>query len=179
MYNYPLISLKMIAFLLFLEASEPSKNFYKSKLVYCLNIFTAVTLRVEPNFVVFLIEKERRRFCLNRFMPWKCEHSFTEKPTLITEPAVPALQRTTINPVFETVFQQHATHTQQRPQSIHAVFVEDAKIKQAKERLCLQIALQGVLNFHLTKAISFFFFSLSYPKMSQLFGHLLYFYRKN
>ena len=91
MYNYPLISLKMIAFVLFLEASEPSKNFYKSKLVYCLNIFTAVTLRVEPNFVVFLIEKERRRFCLNRFMPWKCEHSFTEKPMLITEPAVPAL----------------------------------------------------------------------------------------
>ena len=79
----------MIAFVLFLEASEPSKNFYKSKLVYCLNIFTAVTLRVEPNFVVFLIEKERRRFCLNRFMPWKCEHSFTKKLTVITEPAVP------------------------------------------------------------------------------------------
>ena len=135
-------------------------NFNTSKLVCCLNIFTAVILRVEPNFVIFLIERERRRFCLNRFMPWKGEHSFTEKSTIITEPAVPALQCTTVNPVFETVFQQHATHTQQRPQSIHAVFVEDAKIKQAKERLCLQIVLQGVLNFHLSKAISNFFFFL-------------------
>ena len=65
-------------------------NFNISKLLYCRNIFTAVTLRLEPNFVVFLIEKERR-FYLDRFMPWKCEHSFTEKPMVITEPAVPAL----------------------------------------------------------------------------------------
>ena len=52
------------------------------------------------------------------------------------------MQRTTIKPEFETVFQQHATHAQQRSHSIHVVFLEDAKIKQAKEMLCLQSALQ-------------------------------------
>ena len=67
MYNYPLISLKMIAFVLFLEASEPSKNFYKSKLVYCLNIFTAVILRVEPNFC-HLLDREGEKEVLSELI---------------------------------------------------------------------------------------------------------------
>ena len=50
----------------------------------------------------------------------RCEHLFIDKPTIITEPAVPTPNGTGIRPGFKTGSRQQAAHSQQRIYSSHA-----------------------------------------------------------
>ena len=72
---------------------------YDSYPVASENQHLAITLQIEPPFVFFLVEEEKRRLCLNRVKPltsqscflssncfFECEHPFIDRTKVITSP---------------------------------------------------------------------------------------------
>lgn len=95
----------------------------------------STTLRSEPPFF-FLIEEEKRRLCLIRVNPlklprperldqliWFFSHQagfLCATIHLYLHNRARCTKQTDIRPGFDAVSQQHATHAQQKSQSIHA-----------------------------------------------------------